>query len=159
MQPKVYNSRFLSPQQAVDFLQEQFGYKTSYRRISELMRNGTIQSFPEDDYSEHKLPRIRTTVAALEIWLETRFRDHSRAKGREQLNRASAHAALREAKSEAELASIPEQHNTGLARVLNVLGVPTEDDVQAAQQLAVSLAKAEARRLKKEQKKQREGEK
>jgi hypothetical protein len=152
MQPEIYNSNFLSPAKAVEFLWQKFQYKTSYRRISELMREGIIQSIPEDDYAEHKLPRIRTTEAALENWLKSRFREQSRAKGREHLNRASAAAALREVQEEAELAAIPEQHTLQLSKFLTALGVPTQAEIDAQKILAQQIQKAEARRLRKENK-------
>lgn len=140
---RIAASRYLSPTDAIKWLAEHRGYKISYRRISEYMRGGTIQSIVEDDCQNGKLPRIRTTVAALEIWFEGRFK--------ENINNTRVRKMQEAAEREADkigVAGVPPVHIDNVHSLLsaNAISITSSaSEAQAAEQLALALQRKEMR--------------
>ncbi len=150
MQRNLALSEYLSPTQAVQWLAEK-GYKTSYRAVSEMMRARKIQSIDKDDYCVHKKPRVVTTVAALEIFLENKWKTSQPKNTTTQLEAASTRKIL----ENIELAQVPTKWEQTVEETLNLNKLDSYLDTQAQKLLDESLRaqelRAQRRAAKKEQ--------
>ena len=152
MLPNLALSRYLSPTEAVQWLQEK-NFRTSYRAVSELMRSGEIQSIAKNDYAVGKRPRIVTTEAALELWLESKFKAAKRENTTTKLEAASARA-IRE---KVELAQIPNVFEQNLEKTLNLNRMDSYLDTKALKALDEAERLKELRRQKRAEKQERKG--
>jgi len=114
--------------QVVKYLAE-MNYTTSYRPISEAMRSQEIRSITKNDRSANKLPRIVTTKAAVEEWLDKQLNQRDKEARLSKLQAASAEAAI----EDVELASIPDEWELKIASSLNLAGINNVQDATAMQ--------------------------
>lgn len=153
MQRNLALSFYLSPSEAVKWLKEH-NYRTSYRAVSEMMRSGAISSIEKRDYSVHKRPRIVTTVAALEKYLEDDWKNNSTTKKNTttQLEAASTRKIL----ENIELAQVPTKWEQTVEETLNLNKLDSYLDTQAQKQLDESARLAELRAQRRAAKKEQQ---
>jgi hypothetical protein len=148
------NSRYLSPQKAVLWLREERNFAIGLSTMYDLMRTHQIQSMEMPTRNAKvKSPRIRTTVAALEMYLEQRERDHAH-KGRA---RQLARQEHQEAMLALDAAVIEKDADAELRNILQANRILTERELSLEQQAERKLNEALREQQKRAEKRAAKG--